>query len=121
MSMIIYVHHTHPYLRWYPDLSAWRAAGGATQGTAHARFVWPLGPMMLWIMEHNAHHAAPGVPFHNLAKMQKAMSAHENFLTWPFTFRGLARVCAKCKLYDYAGDEWVTFAAVGPRDLAIPK
>ena len=109
MSLIIFLHHTHPMVRWYRSIPAWRAARGVIGGAAHVQFVWPFKTILLSIMEHNAHHAAPGVPLYNLPRMQKAMEANEDILVWPFTWRGFARVCRRCKLYDYDLDRWVTF------------
>jgi omega-6 fatty acid desaturase (delta-12 desaturase) len=112
MSTIIFLHHTHPTLRWYAGLEAWKADRGAIAGTAHVRFAWPIGESVLWIMEHNAHHVAPGVPLYNLARMQRAMLAYENLLSWRFSIRGFIRICNRCKLYDYELDRWVTFQEV---------
>ncbi len=112
MSVVIFLHHTHPALRWYPDLDAWQADRGAINGTAHVRFAWPIGSMILYIMEHNAHHAAPGVPLYNLARMQRGMSAHEDMLSWGFSFRGFLRICERCKLYDYDAGRWVSFTGI---------
>ncbi len=119
MSIAVFLHHTHPALRWYPDLDAWKADRGAIAGTAHVRFAGPVKALMLWIMEHNAHHAAPGVPFYNLAGMQKAMAAHEDMLSWGFTLRGFIRVCKRCKLYDYEQGRWVTFEEGRTRRPAV--
>jgi len=109
ISIIVFVHHTHPAVRWYPTVAAWQADRGATSGTAHVRFAWPIGPMVLSIMEHNAHHVAPGVPLYNLRRMQGALAAREHILTWQFSFRGFVRICQRCKLYDYDADHWTTF------------
>ncbi len=112
MSLIIFLHHTHPVLRWYADLDAWKADRGAIAGTAHVRFAFPIGESILWIMEHNAHHVAPGVPLYNLARMQRAMSRYEDILSWGFSFRAFVRICQRCKLYDYDLDRWVTFQEI---------
>ena len=114
MSFIIFLHHTHPALRWYSDLDAWKAGQGVTGGTAHVRFAWPIGEMILSIMEHNAHHTAPGVPFYNLVKMQRALEEHEDILSWGFSRRGYIRVCRRCQLYDYDEGRWVSFGATQP-------
>jgi omega-6 fatty acid desaturase (delta-12 desaturase) len=109
MSVTVYVHHTHPLIPWYRDVAAWQADRGVVNGATHVHFVWPFSFLVLSIMEHNAHHAAPGVPFYNLRRMQSTMEAHENFLTWRFSLRGFLRVCERCKLYDYDLGRWVSF------------
>ncbi len=115
MSVTVYVHHTHPLIRWYPDVAAWQADRGVVNGAAHVHFVWPFSFAVLSIMEHNAHHVAPGVPFYNLRRMQNAMAAHETLLTWNFSWRGFVRVCDRCKLYDYDLGRWVSFKDVERR------
>ena len=120
MSFVIFLHHTHPALRWYPSVQAWQDDRGAMNGTVHVRFPWPFGPLVLFIMEHNAHHAAPGVPLYNLPRMQRAMAAHEDILAWNFSWRGFARVCKRCKLYDYDRGRWVSFAEAA-RDQPIGR
>lgn len=109
MSLIVFLHHTHPTVRWYPSVAAWRADRGAINGSVHVRFGWPFGPIVLSIMEHNAHHAAPGVPLYNLPKMQGAMETSENILSWRFSWRAFVRICKRCKLFDYDMGRWVTF------------
>jgi omega-6 fatty acid desaturase (delta-12 desaturase) len=109
MSLIIFLHHTHPAVPWFASVAAWRTGRGSVTGAAHVRFPWPFGLMLLSIMEHNAHHSAPAVPFYNLKRMQQAMAAGDDFLSWQFSWRGLARVCSRCKLYDYELGRWVLF------------
>jgi len=109
MSLVIYLHHTHPTVHWYPSVPAWQADRGAINGSLHVRFPWPFGPMVLSIMEHNAHHAAPGVPLYNLPRMQEAMAPNEDIMSWRFSWRAFVRVCKRCKLFDYDLGRWVTF------------
>ena len=109
ISFIIFLHHTHPAVRWYASVAAWEANAGAIGGTAHVRFPWPFGPMVLAIMEHNAHHLAPGVPLYNLPDMQSAMENRLDIVSWRFSWRAYFRICRRCKLYDYAAGRWVVF------------
>jgi omega-6 fatty acid desaturase (delta-12 desaturase) len=60
-------------------------------------------------MEHNAHHLAPGVPLYNLPRMQRSLEAQGRLVSWRFTWRAYARVCRRCKLYDYDAGRWVAF------------
>jgi omega-6 fatty acid desaturase (delta-12 desaturase) len=110
MSFVIFLHHTHPAVKWYASAAAWTADQGALHGTVGVHFPWPFGPLVLRIMEHNAHHQAPGVPLYNLSRMQRALERQENLVTWRFSWRGYARVCRRCKLYDYDTGRWVSFA-----------
>jgi omega-6 fatty acid desaturase (delta-12 desaturase) len=109
MSFVIYLHHTHPAVKWYDSAAAWASDGGALRGTVGVRFPWPFRPLVLGIMEHNAHHQAPGVPLYNLSRMQRALEEQEKLVAWRFSWRAYARVCRRCKLYDYDAGRWVTF------------
>jgi len=111
ISFVIFLHHTHPAVHWYPSVAAWEADQGAICGTVHVRFPWPFGPMVLAIMEHNAHHSAPRVPLYNLPRMQRAMGGSADFVAWRFSWRAYFRVCQRCKLYDYDAGHWVSFDA----------
>jgi omega-6 fatty acid desaturase (delta-12 desaturase) len=109
MSFVIFLHHTHPAVRWYPSIAAWRSDRGALHGTARVRFPWPFGPLVLAIMEHNAHHQAPGVPLYNLPRMQRMLEEQSPLVTWKFSRRAYVRICRRCKLYDYDTGRWVAF------------
>jgi acyl-lipid omega-6 desaturase (Delta-12 desaturase) len=113
MSFVIFLHHTHPAVKWYPSVAAWRSDQGALHGTVRVRFPWPFGPLVLSIMEHNAHHQAPGVPLYNLPRMQRTLEEQGTLVTWQFSWRAYFRVCRRCKLYDYDADRWAAFDGQG--------
>jgi acyl-lipid omega-6 desaturase (Delta-12 desaturase) len=108
MSVVIYLHHTHPSVPWYSSVDEWREANGKLTGTVHVRFPWLLGKLMLEIMEHNAHHYAPGVPLYNLKHMQTEIE-DERIVEWDWSLKEFLRVTSQCKLYDYDNKRWVTF------------
>ncbi len=108
MSFVIYLHHTHPAVHWFPDQAAWTAENGALSGSVHVRFPIPFGLLTLNIMEHNAHHMASGVPLYNLPRMQTTLEGRGALVTWQFSWRGFARICRRCKLYDYDASRWVS-------------
>ena len=109
MSFVIFLHHTHPAVRWYKDEAAWAAENGALTGAVHVRFPVPFHQIVLSIMEHNAHHLASGVPLYNLPRMQQMLEGRGPLVTWRFSWRGYARVCRRCKLYDYDTGRWLSF------------
>ena len=111
ISLVIFLHHTHPAVPWYPSVAAWEADRGAIGGTAHVRFPWPFGPMVLAIMEHNSHHDAPGVPLYHLARMQRGLADKADFVSWRFSWLAYFRICQRCKLYDYDAGRWISFDA----------
>lgn len=112
MSFVIFLHHTHPSVAWYADEAAWTAARGSLAGTACVRFPFPFDRIVLGIMEHNAHHLASGVPLYNVARMQRLLEARGNVVTWRFSWRAFARICRRCKLYDYEAGRWTGFDGI---------
>ena len=110
MSFIVFLHHTHPSIPWFPDEASWTEARGAVSGTTHVRFAIPFRWFVLNIMEHNAHHLASGVPLYNLPRMQRAMEASGGLVAWDFSWRAYVRICDRCKLYDYGARRWRPFA-----------
>lgn len=108
MSFVIYLHHTHPDVPWYASVDDWRAQGGALTGVVHVRFPLVIRKALLEIMEHNAHHFAPGVPLYNLASMQATLPK-EKIIEWQWTLPGFWRIATACQLYDYDQKCWVRF------------
>jgi omega-6 fatty acid desaturase (delta-12 desaturase) len=109
ISFIIFLHHTHPSIPWYPDEHSWTEARGAVAGTTRVRFAKPFHGLVLNIMDHNAHHLASGVPLYNLPRMQRAMEAAGGLVAWDFSWRAYTRICNRCKLYDYGARRWRGF------------
>ena len=116
MSFVIYLHHTHPDVEWYQSVEEWRGADGAVRGTVHVRFPWLVRKLMFDIMEHNAHHFAPGVALYRLEAMQKLMP-EEELVEWTWSVGAFLTIAAKCKLYDYDQHRWVTFREAASSSL----
>lgn len=108
MSVVIYLHHTHPEVPWYSSVEEWRDNNGKLTGTVHVRFPWVLRKLMLEIMEHNAHHYAPGVPLYNLSEMQSHLH-DEKIVEWTWSFSEYFRIARTCKLYDFEKKIWLPF------------
>jgi acyl-lipid omega-6 desaturase (Delta-12 desaturase) len=109
MSFVIFLHHTHPAVEWFADGDARAARVGSLTGTVRVEFPAPFRQLTLAIMEHSAHHHASGVPLYHLPAMQAALLAEQRLVSWRFSWRAYARICQRCKLYDYDAGRWVTF------------
>jgi omega-6 fatty acid desaturase (delta-12 desaturase) len=110
VSFVIYLHHTHPSVLWYPDIPTWRAQNGAATGTLHMVFPWPLGALLLNIMQHPAHHVAPGVPLYSLPSLERLVEERAPVLRLSWSFRQYLDTCRVCKLYDYDAGRWEDFS-----------
>ena len=75
--------------------------------TVHVEFPYIFRKIILHIMEHTAHHYAPGVPLYKLAAMQERIEQYGK--SWRFSIRDYFEVCARCKLFDYAAHSWCNF------------
>jgi acyl-lipid omega-6 desaturase (Delta-12 desaturase) len=107
-SAAIFLHHTHYRVPWYPTIEEWKRARGGVHGTVHVEFPWIFRKLFLHIMEHNAHHRAPGVPLYHLPDLQDAIR-REGMVAWQFSLREYFNICARCKLFDYQTQCWLDF------------
>jgi omega-6 fatty acid desaturase (delta-12 desaturase) len=109
MSVVVFLHHTHPDIWWYRDDAERAAHMGGLRGTAHVVFPGLARLLLLNIMDHNAHHFASGVPLYRLPRMQASLELQDKLVTWRLSGARFARVCRECKLYDYDAKRWLTF------------
>jgi acyl-lipid omega-6 desaturase (Delta-12 desaturase) len=111
MSFVIYLHHTHPDLKWYNDEAEWKRDASQAHSAVHVIFPGPINLFFHWIMEHNAHHARPSIPLYRLREAQEVLKASEQenivVMRWsPWAHLDIAR---RCKLYDYQAKRWRDF------------
>jgi omega-6 fatty acid desaturase (delta-12 desaturase) len=69
-------------------------------------------------MEHNAHHALPGIPFYRLKTAQTLLRDRIGAIRTTFLTPGnYLRSVRACKLYDYDRNQWTDFDGrpTGPR------
>ncbi|TWT39864.1 Delta(12)-fatty-acid desaturase [Thalassoglobus neptunius] len=111
MSLVIYLHHTHPELVWYNDQSEWKQRSSQAESAVHVIFPGPINRFFHWIMEHNAHHARPSIPLYHLREAQQVLEESDAgkiivFRWTPWAHLDLVR---RCKLYDYQAKRWQDF------------
>jgi omega-6 fatty acid desaturase (delta-12 desaturase) len=109
ISAAIFLHHTHPKVPWYADVAQWERENGRVHGVVHVVFPWIVRKLLLHIMEHGAHHYAPGVPLYKLDPMQNLLD-HAGTVSWPVHLRRYLDVCRYCKLFDYEQRKWIDFS-----------
>jgi omega-6 fatty acid desaturase (delta-12 desaturase) len=120
MSTVIYLHHTHPELRWYNDEDYWEKYVSQADTSVHVIFPGPVNMIFHWIMEHNAHHARPGIPLYNLPAAQRFLEhqSQSRVIVFRWTPWSHLDVIRRCKLYDYDRGCWTDFAG---RDTSTPQ
>lgn len=116
MGFVTYLHHTHPAIRWFDTVREWSFVESQVEGSAHVIFPAALDFALLRIMQHTAHHICPEIPLYRLRGYQKALDRYA--VNYKLTWKNAMTVFRTCKLYDYAGHQWVPFKAVranGPK------
>jgi omega-6 fatty acid desaturase (delta-12 desaturase) len=120
MGIIIYVHHTHPAVPWFNDRTKWKVAQVQLFGTVHVRLPQPLHMLSNNIMEHNAHHLDPSVPFYHLATMQEQVRRlTDGIVFFKLGIWSYLGVVKQCKLFDFERGCWVQFDGYRSPALAV--
>ena len=110
MSWALLAQHTHPRIPWFDDEREWRAAQAQGSVTVHVIAPGPLNFMLHRIMEHTAHHLDVTVPLYHLAAAQADLERQcEELVVERWTPRSFLAQIRSCKLYDYAGRQWLDF------------
>ena len=110
MGLVVYLHHTHPKVRWYADKREWLRDATQVSGTIHMIFPRLLGTGMHHIMEHPAHHLISTIPLYHLkAAQQRLRDMGAVFISTRVSLRHYLECIRACQLYDYERNCWVTF------------
>ena len=111
MSFVIYLHHTHPRIKWYDNEDVWKRSPAQLESAVHVVFPGPINLVFHWIMEHTAHHLRPSIPLYNLPAAQRLIESRERNHVIVFHWSILAHldVVRRCKLYDYRANRWMDF------------
>src|SRR5262249_24477397 len=108
--IVIYLHHTHPDIVWFDEHAKWKAAQVKLFHTAHVRLPQPIDMLSNNIMEHNAHHLDPSVPFYRLATMQAQLRRlTDGIVHFKVGLRSYLEIVRTCQLFDFQAGRWVRF------------
>ena len=111
ISLIVYLHHTHPEIPFFDAKTEWNHSIGALYCTTVIHSHWLIDVLTHDILTHTPHHVDIRIPFYRLKKafqnikMHYANYLHEYHLNW----HGLRQIFRRCKLYDYQAHTWHTF------------
>jgi omega-6 fatty acid desaturase (delta-12 desaturase) len=110
VGLVVYLHHTHPELRWYAQRREWQQDAAQVSATAHMLVPAALGIWMHHIMEHPAHHLNSTIPLYNLKAAQRRLyELGAACKRMPFTLAHYVDCLRTCKLYDYTTNSWIPF------------
>ncbi|ULA63384.1 MAG: Delta(12)-fatty-acid desaturase [Nitrospira sp.] len=112
MGMVIYLHHTHPRVRWLQQAEERGAFCDRLPDTVHVVCPRWLGALLLNILEHPAHHIAPRIPLYNLKRAQHflATAFPSQVITHDVSLASIRQVMAACRLYDYQCGQWLDWS-----------
>lgn len=110
MGLVVYLHHTHPKIRWYAEKKEWQREAAQVSGTIHMVFPRLLGATMHHIMEHPAHHLISTIPLYHLkAAQQRLHDIGAVFTSTRLSLRHYLECIRSCQLYDYERKGWCPF------------
>ncbi len=113
ISLVVYLHHTHPDIPFFDEKNEWNQAIGVIYCTTVVKAHWLIDMVTHHILTHTPHHIDIRIPFYRLKtafngiKKDHAQYLHEYKLTW----KTLRSVFKQCKLYDYHNHKWYSFSA----------
>jgi omega-6 fatty acid desaturase (delta-12 desaturase) len=111
MSFVIFLHHTHPEVRWYRpgEFSDWEKS--QVYATVHVIFPRPLNWVFHRIMEHTAHHLRPTMPMYRLLAAQELLESRSggSIVVLRWSIKEHLRVLAICKCFDLDKGVWVGY------------
>ncbi len=113
----VYVHHVAPDIRWWTRRE-WTQFQGQMESTTIVRIPWLVN--RLWfhnIFVHVPHHVDARIPFHQLPTAASAIADAypDTVRSSRFSARGYLRATRACKLYDFDGGQWLSYAAARPQ------
>ena len=113
ISLIVYLHHTHPSIPFFDEKHEWNQAIGVVYCTTVIKANWLIDTLTHHILIHTPHHIDMRIPFYRLKtafegiKKDHTEYLHEYKLTW----KTMKHIFSNCKLYDYHNHKWYSFKA----------
>ena len=112
IGWVVYVHHIHPEIRWWPRRS-WNRFRGQVEGTT---ILWapPFVEWFLhWIMVHVPHHVDMRIPCYRLPAAARAIAAAfpGEVVERPLRLRDYLAATRACKVHDFETGRWSRYPA----------
>lgn len=107
IGWVVYVHHIHPEIRWWPRRS-WNRFRGQVEGTT---IMWARAPVEFffhWIMVHIPHHVDMRIPCYRLPEAARAIAAAfpDEVDERPLSIRDYVAATRACKVHDFDTGVW---------------
>lgn len=113
ISLIVYIHHTHPQVPFFDERAEWNHTIGAVFCTTVIHTNWLVDKFITHhILIHTPHHADIRIPFYRLKTAFKSIKQHysEYIHEYQISWATLFYIFKSCKLYDYKEHIWYNFS-----------
>ncbi|MDQ5922022.1 MAG: fatty acid desaturase [Pseudomonadota bacterium] len=113
ISLIIYLHHTHPQIPFFDERTEWNHTIGAVFCTTVIHTNWLIDRFITHhILIHTPHHADIRIPFYRLKMAFNSIKDHysEYIHEYRMSWSTLLHIFRSCKLYDYKKHVWYNFS-----------
>jgi omega-6 fatty acid desaturase (delta-12 desaturase) len=116
IGSLVHVHHIQPDIHWWRRRE-WTKFKGQMEGTTILRAPRGLDFFFHWIMVHIPHHVDMRIPMYNLELAADAIKAEYPDVVHdePLRFGDFVANTKQCKVYDFDGHEWLTYAQAAAR------
>ncbi|MDF1684765.1 MAG: fatty acid desaturase [Legionellaceae bacterium] len=111
ISMIVYLHHTHPNIPFFDLKQEWSHSIGALYCSTIIHCSKLSKALLHNIMVHIPHHLDTRIPFYHLPEAYEALKEKYGtyFHEYQFKWSYVGNIFKKCKLYDFEKKIWMTF------------
>jgi omega-6 fatty acid desaturase (delta-12 desaturase) len=114
ISLIVYLHHTHPELPFFDERAEWNHSVGAVFCTTVIHTNWLIDKFITHhILIHTPHHVDIRIPFYRLKTAFNSIKQHYSHYIheYKMNWSTLLHIFNTCKLYDYHTHQWHSFSA----------
>jgi omega-6 fatty acid desaturase (delta-12 desaturase) len=112
MGLTAFLQHTHPLVPWFRSREEARANRSQAELTILVQYPAWYDILSHNIMQHQAHHINPSIPWFRLKAAQRQLAGllGANAVVESMGLKYIMRLTRTCQLYDYDHNAWISFA-----------
>lgn len=112
MGLTAFLQHTHPLAPWFRSRDEARTNRSQAELTILVQYPGWYDVLSHNIMQHQAHHINPRIPWFRLKAVQRKVAGRlgPNAIVENMGLNYLIRLTRTCQLYDYDHNTWLSFA-----------